>query len=301
VAKHIANAKLLSTPNPAPSSLQDADLATKVEKLELVLVNNVRDRITAERETAQQQVTLAKTVAEVRQQQEALAKNVAELQRQGGLRSSEGLPAESAAAITQREQVKAALERLNLYGRQLDCFNVRMAENDLRFQLLETASYDGNLVWKIGNYAARKVSAQNRESLSIFSPPFYTGRFGYRMCLRAYLNGDGMGAGTHFSLFYVVMKGEYDALLRWPFRHEVALSLLDQSGGDPRSDLSDRLQPLPASSTSLQRPTTEMNVALGSALFVTQHNLEGGPLPSKYLKDDCIFIKAVVNPNPVSP
>lgn len=41
------------------------------------------------------------------------------------------------------------------------------------------------------------------------------------MCARLYLNGDGMGKGTHVSLFFVVMRGMYDALLKWPFRQKV--------------------------------------------------------------------------------
>lgn len=52
-------------------------------------------------------------------------------------------------------------------------------------------------------------------------PAFYTARYGYKVCLRVYLNGDGTGKGTHVSLFFVVMKGDYDALLPWPFRHKV--------------------------------------------------------------------------------
>lgn len=50
---------------------------------------------------------------------------------------------------------------------------------------------------------------------------FYTSKYGYRMCLRVYLNGDGTGRGTHLSLFFVVMKGPNDALLRWPFNQKV--------------------------------------------------------------------------------
>lgn len=57
------------------------------------------------------------------------------------------------------------------------------------------------------------------------SPPcpaaFYTSRYGYKMCLRAYLNGDGTGRGTHLSLFFVLMRGPHDALLRWPFNQKV--------------------------------------------------------------------------------
>ncbi|KAJ8362580.1 hypothetical protein AAFF_G00367920 [Aldrovandia affinis] len=37
------------------------------------------------------------------------------------------------------------------------------------------------------------------------------------MSLQLYLNGDGTGRGTHLSLFFMVMRGKYDALLKWPF------------------------------------------------------------------------------------
>ena len=36
---------------------------------------------------------------------------------------------------------------------------------------------------------------------SLYSPPFFSSHTGYRMCLRAYLNGDGMGEKTHLALF----------------------------------------------------------------------------------------------------
>lgn len=46
------------------------------------------------------------------------------------------------------------------------------------------------------------------------------------MCLRIYLNGDGTGRGTHLSLFFVVMRGHSDALLKWPFNQKVTLILI---------------------------------------------------------------------------
>ena len=57
--------------------------------------------------------------------------------------------------------------------------------------------------------------------MSLYSQPFYTGCYGFKMCGRVTLNGDGMGKGTHLSLFFVLMRGEYDALLEWPFRQKV--------------------------------------------------------------------------------
>lgn len=44
------------------------------------------------------------------------------------------------------------------------------------------------------------------------------------MCLRIYLNGDGTGRGSHLSLFFVVMRGHSDALLKWPFNQKVILN-----------------------------------------------------------------------------
>ena len=44
---------------------------------------------------------------------------------------------------------------------------------------------------------------------------------GYKACTRIYLNGDGMGKNSHVSLFFVLMRGEFDALLPWPFQQKV--------------------------------------------------------------------------------
>lgn len=103
----------------------------------------------------------------------------------------------------------------------LSVHEIRLADMDLRFQVLETASYNGTLIWKIRDYKRRKQEAVAAKTLSLYSQPFYTGYFGYKMCARVYLNGDGMGKGTHLSLFFVVMRGEYDALLPWPFKQKV--------------------------------------------------------------------------------
>lgn len=103
------------------------------------------------------------------------------------------------------------------HDRQLGLQDIRLAELDLRFQILETASYNGILMWKIRDYSRRKQEAITGRTVSLYSQPFYTSRFGYKMCARLYLNGDGMGKGTHLSLFFVVMRSEYDALLPWPF------------------------------------------------------------------------------------
>ena len=57
------------------------------------------------------------------------------------------------------------------------------------------------------------------------SPPFYTHLGGYRMCLNVDANGWGTGKGTHVSVYVYLMRGEFDDLLKWPFRGEVTIQL----------------------------------------------------------------------------
>nr|XP_022330856.1 TNF receptor-associated factor 3-like isoform X2 [Crassostrea virginica] len=178
--------------------------------------------------------------------------------------------------------------QLKTNEKQMAIQDIRLAELDLRFQVLETASYDGVLMWKIRDYYRRKQEAKSGRTLSLYSQPFYTSRTGYKMCARVYLNGDGMGKGTHLSLFFVVMRGEYDALLPWPFQQKVSLMLLDQDSF--RRHVCDTFQP-DTTSTSFKRPTTEMNVATGCPLFISHSVLE----TKTFLKDDTIFIKVKVD------
>ncbi|XP_076441868.1 TNF receptor-associated factor 3-like isoform X2 [Babylonia areolata] len=190
---------------------------------------------------------------------------------------------------------KEVSDHLDTHDRQLSMHDIRLAEMDLRFQLLETAAYDGKLIWKIRDYQRRKQDAVNGRTLSLYSQPFYTNRFGYKLCSRIYLNGDGMGKTTHLSLFFVVMRGEYDALLTWPFRQKVTLTLLDQT--PEKRHLTDSFQPDP-NSTSFQRPVSEMNVASGCPLFVSHSVLENEN--NGYLRDDAIFIRILIDETPTS-
>ena len=84
------------------------------------------------------------------------------------------------------------------------------------------------------------------------------------------------------------MRGEYDQLLKWPFRHKVTLMLLDQTGNSKH--IVDSFQPDPTS-TSFQRPVREMNIASGCPLFAPQAVSEREP----YLMNNTIFIKVKVD------
>ena len=72
-----------------------------------------------------------------------------------------------------------------------------------------------------------------------------------------------MERGSYISLFFVVMRGEYDAKFRWPFRQKVIFMLLDQ---DNVENVIDAFRPDPNSS-SFQRARRESNIASSHVLL----------------------------------
>lgn len=123
-----------------------------------------------------------------------------------------------------------------------------------------------------------------------------------------------MGRNQHLSIFFVVMKGEYDDLLTWPFKQRVTFCLL--APGNPSSNRTETfvvsttsvqphfvtvklsllhddayLQP-DSDSTSFQKPHNEMNIASGCPQFLLQSEVE----TSTYLINDAIYIKIRVEP-----
>jgi hypothetical protein len=160
-------------------------------------------------------------------------------------------------------------------------------EMALLVQTLQATSYSGIFIWKIPEVTRRRHEARVGRTLSLYSAPFYTSRHGYKLCLRLYVAGDGSGKGSHLSFFMTIMRGEFDSLLRWPFRQTVSLVLLDQ---DRQRDIVQSFRPEP-SSASFQRPRLEMNVASGCPAFAPLSVLDN----SSYVKDDTLFLKCVID------
>ncbi|KAM9256882.1 TNF receptor-associated factor 2 isoform 2-T7 [Cariama cristata] len=187
-----------------------------------------------------------------------------------------------------QEKIETLSNKVRQLERSIGLKDLAMAEMEEKIRNMEASTYDGVFIWKITEFARKRQEAITGRSPAIFSPAFYTSKYGYKMCLRVYLNGDGTGRGTHLSLFFVVMKGPNDALLRWPFNQKVTLMLLDQNN---REHIIDAFRP-DVTSSSFQRPITEMNIASGCPLFCPVSVME---TKNSYVRDDAIFIKAIVD------
>ena len=164
----------------------------------------------------------------------------------------------------------------------------------MMMNLTSQASNDGTFIWKITNVAQRIRDAISEQQTSVYSPPFYSSPSGYKMCMRLYFNGDGQARRTHLSLFFVLMRGDYDAVLQWPFPYKVTFCLYDQTSS--QRHLIDSFRP-DIKSNSFQRPRSNMNIASGIPKFcplptIQQHN-------SSYVCDDCMFIRCIIELAPI--
>lgn len=245
----------------------------------------------AQRTLSRQEDVLSSIQLDIQQVSRGLGPHLKELEQ---LRKSlDAVMEEVSAAEALREHLGTLEEKLKHHSGLLDLHATQFSLNKQHLQELEVMSYDGKLIWKIEDFRKRRQDEARGQASCLSSVPFHTGRCGYKMAMKAYLNGDGEGRGTHLSLYVVLMPGDFDALLPWPFRQTVSLSVLDQSGAGNHRSLSFRPDP---TTKGFQQPAAESvsNVAVGFPCFIPLNMLET-PQNSVYVKDDTLFVKVKVD------
>ena len=189
---------------------------------------------------------------------------------------------------TQKSQLMQLSENMQTVQENITRHTVAIDEVRLRQDVIDVKTTNGVFIWKIPDVRRRYRDAVERKTISLYSPPFYTSPHGYRMCIRAYLNGDGIGKGSHVSVFLVLMRSEHDSLLSWPFKQSVRFTLINQVNSS--ASISEAFIP-DLQSPSFQRPEAEMNVASGFPKFARQSVLRD----DTFTKGNIIFIKAKVD------
>jgi TNF receptor-associated factor 4 len=157
-------------------------------------------------------------------------------------------------------------------------------------------SKDGVLVWKIGGLSAKLAEAKACDGLELVSRPFYTSTAGYKLQASLFPGGNGGGEDTHLSVYIKVLPGDYDSTLKWPFRHTVSFTLLDQNP-DRQSAVNIVESFIPDPNwANFQRPSAAEDpdqLGFGFPKFVPHGMLS----LRNYIKDDTIFIKIRADPN----
>ena len=120
-----------------------------------------------------------------------------------------------------------------------------------------------------------------------YSPDtFYSHIGGYKMGLCVYANGCGDGKATHVSVFYCLNRGEYDHQLKWPFRGDITIQLLNQSSDEGHWEETGCFDDTVSDKCAGRVVGQERANGLGSYTFIahTELNTEN----NEYLKNDCL-------------
>ena len=189
---------------------------------------------------------------------------------------------------TNQTQLVKVNESIHTMQDSLTRYAIAIDEVRLRQDVLDVKTTHGILVWKIPDIRRRYRDAMERRTISLYSPPFYTSPHGYRMCIRTYLNGDGIGKGTHVSLFFVLMRSEHDNLLSWPFKQSVRFTLINQK--NPAASITEAFVP-DLHSPSFKKPENDMNIASGFPKFARQSVLQD----ENFTQGNVIYIKCQVD------
>ena len=117
-----------------------------------------------------------------------------------------------------------------------------------------------------------------------FSIPFYSHPKGYKMCVRVDANGHGQGKHTHTSIYIHLMKGEFDDQLKWPFRGEVTVKLVNQKQDRGHHDGTvSCTDDTPGSRVTEGERSKD---GWGASNFITYADLQ-----AKYLMNDCLRMR----------
>ncbi|KAF6718911.1 TNF receptor-associated factor 5 [Oryzias melastigma] len=245
----------------------------------------------AQRTVSRQEDALASVQLDLQQVSRGLGSGLDELKQ--FKKSVDGVMQELLAAESLREHLASLEENLKRHSGLLELHVAQLTLNKQHLQELELTSFDGRLIWKIKDFQKQREAEASGQTPCLSSVPFHTGRCGYKMAMKAYLNGDGEGRGTHLSLYVVLMPGDFDALLPWPFKQTVSLSVLDQSGARNHQSLNFRPDP---TNKCFHQPAAESvsNVAVGFPCFISLDALEA-PGNAVYVKDDTLFVKVKVD------
>ena len=135
----------------------------------------------------------------------------------------------------------------------------------------------------------RQLEEAKTSGQSICSDPHLI--CGFKMRSKVFLNGNGIGKGTHMSVFLQLMKGKFDDCMGWPFDKLATFVLIHQDDKKKcyRRSFNDT-QKQKDTWTSFQKPVTDVNTAVGLQDYITLEKLRA----DGFIKNDILYIRTFI-------
>ena len=141
------------------------------------------------------------------------------------------------------------------------------------------------VIIKMSKYAQNML-----EKKQWLSPPFYSHKMGYKLCLSVYPYGHRMSKGTYMSVCLHLMKGPYDDILPWPLEAVFKVKLLNQI-----SDSQHHAEPnqfvFDAKKNICQLRSSDLSKGWGYSSFISHEKLNKIAFMCQFLKDDSVFFE----------
>ena len=138
-------------------------------------------------------------------------------------------------------------------------------------------------VWQT-EFKITGVSKHLKYNTSYISTPFYTHKKGYKMRLEVYPNGLGDEVGTHVSIYFCLLKGEYDNDLAWPINIKMKVKILNWCKND------NHITEICSIFDSRITDSNKTTVSGELPQFCTHSTLLTASEATKYIKDDCMRV-----------
>ena len=208
-------------------------------------------------------------------------------------------------------QAQLRLTQDQLRGTQETTRNLEEKLGALQRQIDTKANRDrdgGNkrFIWKIKWSSESVRQAKEAWTKRIESDPFYTGSYGYKLKVFAYRHFTGyhlLPIEPHLSIGIVLMEGEYDDMLPWPFSKTITFTIIDQNEDlKKRQNHVQYLWPIKGKvsfgapeNLFSERPGGKLKLVVGSELpyFISHLKLQ----TRRYIVNNTLFLQVDVGPN----
>ncbi|XP_037553618.1 TNF receptor-associated factor 6 [Nematolebias whitei] len=156
---------------------------------------------------------------------------------------------------------------------------------------LESEQCHGIFIWRLKNFSTLLRNQETGLPVVEHSPGFYTGRPGYKLCLRLHMQSpNAPRCSNYISLFVHTMQGDFDGQLSWPFQGNIRLAILDQG---PEAQHHMEVMETKPDLQAFQKPSNHRNPkGFGYVTFMHLHQLN----QRMYIKDNTLLIRCEVTP-----
>ena len=160
--------------------------------------------------------------------------------------------------------------------------------DDLKAQIQRRPSESCKFMWRIENWGKTLENAKMKKTTTLYSSGFYTGYPGYKLCMC--IDPDEEGEG-HVGVYLIIMKGDFDHQLQWPFPYSYRLTVIDQQpDGNNVSMLFNPAEEGADAQECYGRKTYQSLIGWGSGNFISHLDLT----KEAYIRDDSLLLRAEI-------